>query len=609
MKKTKILSLLLAICTLLSLLASCGEKTGDNAVTTDEITEKPVENIVIAQNGQIDYSVIRNDKLTNDSPSVRAAVSLRLAMNEKFGARMEIGTDWFDEKKGPLPETAKEIVVGSTNRPGSARALQEIGEKDYIIRFENGRLIITGGSDEATVRAVNFFIDSYVNTADGTLILPDNLEIVSRYEYIYGKLSVDGIALEKFTVVYPDSGDAYAKYTAMSLADMILGCSGIKLATTTDKTAETDYEILIGNTNRKASADAAAVKLADDEFLLAKEGNKIVMLGRKFMCAGAAGQFVNECLAPSSKGAAADAKNIPSIAQAKPGKQVWKDTKNVILMIGDGMGRNQVLSTIAAGKIPEWEGDSFPGQTYCTTASRSVKTGSAAATDSAAAATALATGTKTTNGFLGMNYKGKSIPNVRELAVEAGCRTAILTTDKITGATPAGFLVHINDRNSTDAIQKQIDEHVKAGDVLVCEGSLGNALLNKTRDALSLISENGSRFFTMIEEAFPDKGGHNNDYDKMMTGVTRMNDCVAYAAAFTMMHPDTALIVTADHETGNLTESGKSYVYKQTGHSNKDVPVYGIGAGIGEFLKPSKIDNTDISKFIAKVYGASSWGE
>ena len=333
------------------------------------------------------------------------------------------------------------------------------------------------------------------------------------------------------------------------------------------------------------------------------------MLGKDYMAAGAAGKLMNGYLAPTGTNCDVDAKNIPALADAKPEKQVWSETKNVILMIGDGMGRNHVLAAIANGKLDRWYGDSFPGQAYCTTASRSVQLGKKTYTDSAAAATALATGYKTINGYIGVDENQKSVKSVRELANEIGAKTSIITTDVITGATPAGFLAHDSSRDSTDAIQKQIDKCMAEGTVQYCKGSLGDKLFASTRESLTLISGNGSRFFTMIEEAYPDKGSHNNDMAKSMTGVVRLNDSVKYAAAFVMMHPDTALLITADHETGGITLKNDTYTYTETNHTNRDVPVYGIGAGVEDFLASGKIDNLDISRFIAKAYGAETWGQ
>ena len=76
-----------------------------------------------------------------------------------------------------------------------------------------------------------------------------------------------------------------------------------------------------------------------------------------------------------------------------------------------------------------------------------------------------------------------------------------------------------------------------------------------------------------------------------------------------MCHPDIAVIVTADHETGGLTilEDG-SYTWTSGGeHTGVPVPVYAIGAGT-EMFHSTLVENTDIAKYIASVFGAGSFG-
>jgi alkaline phosphatase len=114
----------------------------------------------------------------------------------------------------------------------------------------------------------------------------------------------------------------------------------------------------------------------------------------------------------------------------------------------------------------------------------------------------------------------------------------------------------------------------------------------------------------MIEEAYTDKGAHNNEFTTVFNAVKRINNVAYYAIAFAAVHPDTVLLITADHETGGITlGSNGKYGFTVTSHTNSDVPVYGMGPGVDEFLSKDKVDNTDISKFIAKIYTSDKWGE
>ena len=110
-------------------------------------------------------------------------------------------------------------------------------------------------------------------------------------------------------------------------------------------------------------------------------------------------------------------------------------------------------------------------------------------------------------------------------------------------------------------------------------------------------------------EAYIDKRSHNNDLQATIEMTARYNKLIAYVVRFTLCHPDTALIITADHETGGLMlnkNTGK-YVFTSTNHTNSDVPVYAIGDGT-EVFKDKKVDNTEIAKFIGEIFGDKNIG-
>ena len=142
-----------------------------------------------------------------------------------------------------------------------------------------------------------------------------------------------------------------------------------------------------------------------------------------------------------------------------------------------------------------------------------------------------------------------------------------------------------------------------------CQGSVGNALTSKTKEALATISADGSSFFMMLEEAYIDKNSHNNKYPEMISAVNRYNDAIAYVIEFVLMHPDTVLMITADHETGGVIKlNDGSFRFTRTSHSNADVPLFTMGSGT-ETLTNGVCNNVNIAKFIASVFGESNFGD
>ncbi|OQA00360.1 MAG: Alkaline phosphatase 3 precursor [Planctomycetes bacterium ADurb.Bin401] len=146
--------------------------------------------------------------------------------------------------------------------------------------------------------------------------------------------------------------------------------------------------------------------------------------------------------------------------------------KNIIMIIVDGAGRNhiQAANYYTQGKKTSQEFEKFPVQLSVTTFPYGgsyepkkavkhfgyVKDGY---TDSAAAATALATGVKTKNGSIGVDHKGKQLENVIEKCEKLGMATGVVTTVPLCHATPAGFTVHQNSRKDyKDIANEMINE-------------------------------------------------------------------------------------------------------------------------------------------------------
>ena len=123
-----------------------------------------------------------------------------------------------------------------------------------------------------------------------------------------------------------------------------------------------------------------------------------------------------------------------------------KRPKNIILMIGDGMGFGHVYSAMTAnGGHLFLENFKYIGFSKTYSSDNYV-------TDSAAAGTALSTGVKTYNGAIGVGPDKKPVPNIRDLAEEKGLKTGLVATSAITHATPATFIAHVTSRGSYEDI-------------------------------------------------------------------------------------------------------------------------------------------------------------
>lgn len=322
--------------------------------------------------------------------------------------------------------------------------------------------------------------------------------------------------------------------------------------------------------------------------------------------------------------------------------QEFETPKNVILLIGDGMGINDIALSAQYGQNNYDFGlvlDRIPHRGLATTKSASHKV-----TDSAASGTALATGTKTSNGVLGMDRTFKELKNISEIAREKGMKVGIITDDSITGATPSAFLVHNENRKNYDEIftsalefgpevyigKVEFDRYTEAekkgynaasrfqqidytfsiskdlskpfvGFNSGYSTNVSNELSQCTQLAFQLLdNENG--FFLMVESCGTDKYGHSPNINGKMNSVTTLDRTLAAILLFMEENPDTLLIVTSDHETGGvkLPKEGQLVsddLITTDEHTDTPVGVFALGQG-SEYFRDKTVDNTDIAKFI-----------
>ena len=359
--------------------------------------------------------------------------------------------------------------------------------------------------------------------------------------------------------------------------------------------------------------------------------------------------------------------------------------KNVIYLIGDGMGFGAVSSLL----LSEDEATGFEmapviGLSETCSANNYV-------TDSAAGGTALATGTRTNNGYVGADPDGNQLTSVLRKAQTLGKKTAIVVNTTLTEAPPGAFYGGVTSRKFVYDIAKQFTESEvdlaigggldhfigrpdsldltatlieKGYDVYLNWETVLNtdsdkfvgilplsdlhrreenngtasaaegqevclaaqlAALNEdatathlseptvylekaTKKALDVLTrtsdENG--FFLMIESAIIDGYGHNNDSDGMIVEMKEFGCTLKQMIEYVNNHPETLLVVTADHETGGTgvyynghtpgNEGPLKLKFSTSGHTGTVVPIFAYGAGAENFAGVMK--NIDIPKKI-----------
>ena len=327
-----------------------------------------------------------------------------------------------------------------------------------------------------------------------------------------------------------------------------------------------------------------------------------------------------------------------------------KAPKNVIMIIGDGMGPTQVYSLLLTSKVPT-AFERFPYSGFSIT-----KSANKPITDSAAGGSAIANGNKSNNGNIGMNADSIPQPSMLDLLAEKGKKTGVVVTCEVTHATPAAFIAHNVSRKNQEEIAIEIANREKL-DVLFGGGKKrfteredGENLLDKMfdngwniYDSLEQITDNNARtmvlaarkhmpeadergdflpkatakalemldnengFFLMIEGSQIDFASHQNDSAYLVDEMIDFNNMLNVVLDFAEKDQNTLVVVTADHETGGLTiidPAGKytttEFRFSTGSHTPTFAPIFSYGPCAERFS--GIMDNTQIFHRVMALY-------
>lgn len=339
-----------------------------------------------------------------------------------------------------------------------------------------------------------------------------------------------------------------------------------------------------------------------------------------------------------------------------------KPIKNIILLIGDGMGLSQITATRYRYLGPQ--GSLYMERMPVTGLINTFAAHQSFITDSGAGATALSTGYKTEIGMIGVTPDGQTRQTILEALQEKGFATGLITTSDITDATPGAFASHVPSRKMKDEIVKdlidsQINLLVSGGEtyhgrelegeektsVIKYAQNRGYSVVHEKQqflneDALHLLAlfegmasdkfsdtiafneqaptlsectdkaiallQNNNGFFLMVEEEGIDSGSHINRIDFVTSHLKNFDDAVAVALDFALQDKETLVLVLADHETGGLTlvkdnsdEHQIGVRWSTDGHTGQPVPLFAFGPHATAFT--GILDNTDVPKIIAEL--------
>lgn len=319
--------------------------------------------------------------------------------------------------------------------------------------------------------------------------------------------------------------------------------------------------------------------------------------------------------------------------------------KNVILLISDGAGLAHY--TALRNAKPDANVGRMPvvGLSMTRCLNRAV-------TDSAAGASAIATGNRVNYEVVSQDPEGRPLETVLEVAEKKGKVTGLVTTSYFYDATPAAFAAHVEHRDKYAEIITQMlhsGAELIAGDnwspigekelanIVSLSKETGYTLVQnrkeldaaasaprvlavfprQTRDldypeaplpvlarwAIDRLKGNKAGFFLMIEHEGTDSSSHQNYIPDMNTAIASFDAAIGVALDFAAANPDTLVVVTSDHETGGLRVSETKAArfrleWSATDHTGVAVPVFAFGPGSADFA--GFYDNADIGEKLLK---------
>ena len=345
------------------------------------------------------------------------------------------------------------------------------------------------------------------------------------------------------------------------------------------------------------------------------------------------------------------------IVAPEPPATLQEGPKNIILMIGDGMG----IAQISAGLYQN--DNQLHLERFPIVGLHKPYSSDNLVPDSASGATAFSTGQKTYNGGVGVDEDGNPITTILEEAEKEGLSTGMVTTSTIVHATPAAFIAHVEQRNQFESIAAQfldteIDFFVGGGRKYFSRREDERNLLSELEEAGYFVAsfeeseltaievdyrrnfayftaetdpetvQQGRRylkpasklactflnrkstedgFFLMIEGAQIDWGGHNQDMDYMVSEMIDFDETIGAVLDFAKGDGETLVIVTADHETGGFAINPGSAQGELIGAFTSDyhtavlIPVFAYGPGAELF--GGVYENTAIYQKMRTAWG------
>jgi len=226
--------LVLAVC----LLVGCRK----DPAPTPPSEKEPA--LVLSAENIANYKFVRAD----ESSSKDTVLFTKLAdgINKATGHRPTVDSDFLYNNAAPAE---LEILIGETNRAESAEIYKDLKYNDFVVALVGTKVVVAGGSYESQSEAIDYFVSLF---KDGKASFAENYRYEKNAEYKYSDIKIDGVSISNYQIVYSSAKNLTASNI---IKDGIGKACGYRIPVVKQNAAKTDYEIAVGNTNRKTSEE------------------------------------------------------------------------------------------------------------------------------------------------------------------------------------------------------------------------------------------------------------------------------------------------------------------------------------------------------------------
>ena len=225
------------------------------------------------------YTVVFPEKASNE---LSAAVKT-FRSNAQRGLNAEVNVV-FDSTQA---ESKSELLIGKTNRKLSSDLLEKIKSNrkncadDFMLYSKEGKIVIIADTDDATIKALNWFAETFCESERTWTYLRDGYEFLYAPRYDLPSILISDNTLFDYSVVTPRYAEYVYGRAVDDYIDTVRNDLHYSMSRDEERFVNSDREILIGNLSR---SESASVVPAENEYIIRTVGNKLVVKGYDSVC-------------------------------------------------------------------------------------------------------------------------------------------------------------------------------------------------------------------------------------------------------------------------------------------------------------------------------------